>query len=89
MVLLEATACGLPILSFDCPQGPAVLLKDGGGIVVKAEDAHALGQAILKMIQDPALRAQYRKQLEQVAAPYRPSVIGAQWEALLQRLTEK
>lgn len=89
MVLLEATACGLPILSFDCPQGPAVLLKDGGGIVVKAEDTHALGQAILKMIEDPALRAQYRKQLEQVAAPYRPSVIGAQWEAFLQRLTEK
>ena len=89
MVLLEAAACGLPILSFDCPEGPAVFLKDGGGIVVAPEDTHALGQAILQMIQQPALRAQYRKQLEYVVAPYRPSAIGAQWEDLLQRLTEK
>ncbi len=89
MVLLEAAACGLPILSFDCPQGPAILLKDGGGIVVEADDTHALGQAILQMIQDPALRAQYRNQLEHVVAPYRPSVIGEQWEVLLQRLKRK
>ena len=89
MVLLEAAACGLPIVSFDCPEGPAILLQNGGGIVVPREDVHALAQAILRMIQEPNLRARYRDQLEQIIAPYRPVSIGTQWEQLLYRITKK
>ena len=83
MVLLEAAACGLPIVSFDCPEGPAILLGDGGGMVVEAENTQALGEAILTMIQHPALRQQYRQQLRQVIMPYTPQRIGEQWDTLL------
>lgn len=86
MVLLEAAACELPIVSFDCPEGPAILLKNGGGILVERENAEALGQAILTMINHPELQAQYREQLQQVIAPYSPQHIGKQWEQLLQSL---
>lgn len=83
MVLLEAAACGLPIVSFDCPEGPAILLKNGGGILVEKENVNALSAAILTMIQNPEKRQQYREQLQHVIEPYSPQQIGKQWEELL------
>lgn len=89
MVLLEAAACGLPIVSFDCPEGPAVLLKNGGGIVVERENTDALGTALLEMIHHEQERERYRRQLPQVIMPYSPQHIGDAWEALLASFVEK
>lgn len=86
MVLLEAAGSGLPIVSFDCPEGPSVLLKDGGGILVERENTAALGQAILRMIQDPALREKSHRESAAIIAPYLPEQIGKQWEQLFMNL---
>lgn len=83
MVLLEAAAAGLPIVSFDCPEGPSILLKNGGGILVKKENISALSAAILKMIQEPAFRALCHQQSEAIVLPYRPEQIGSEWEQLI------
>lgn len=89
MVLLEAAACGLPIVSFDCPEGPAILLKDGGGIVVENGNTEALGATILEMIQHAEKRQNYRRQLPQVIMPYSPQRIGDDWETLLVSFMKK
>ena len=89
MVLLEAAACGLPIVSFDCPEGPRVLLRDGGGLLVPGEDTRALGEALVRMTSDEALRALCHKQTTDVVAPYRPECIGEKWENLLDTLSDK
>jgi glycosyltransferase involved in cell wall biosynthesis len=88
MVLLEAAACGLPIIGFDCPEGPAILLKNGGGILVDRENTHALAQAVMRMIKHPELQQQYRSQLKTVVLPYTPHKIGEQWEQLLHSITQ-
>lgn len=88
MVLLEAASCGLPIVSFDCPEGPAILLRNGGGILAERENVPALGQAILTMIQNPALRDKSHSESAAIIAPYLPSKIGKQWEELFKNLSK-
>jgi glycosyltransferase involved in cell wall biosynthesis len=47
-VLVEALACGCPVVATDCPSGPAEILGDGRyGRLVAPSDAEALAAALL------------------------------------------
>ena len=50
-VLLEAMACGTPVVSTDAPHGPTEILNGGQwGKLVPVEDPQALAQAILQVL---------------------------------------
>jgi glycosyltransferase involved in cell wall biosynthesis len=51
-VLIQAMACGCPVVSTNCPSGPDEIL-DGGkyGALVPVDDAEAMAQAILRVLQ--------------------------------------
>ena len=54
--LIEAAACGLPLITTDVPGCREVITDGVEGIVIPARDGHALAAAITKLGGDPALR---------------------------------
>ena len=56
-VIIEAMACGIPVISTRCPSGPEEIIIDGvNGLLVKVGDAEEMAQAILKLLKDKILR---------------------------------
>ena len=52
-VIVEALACGTPVVSTDCPSGPGEILEGGRyGRLVAVGDADALAQAILASLRE-------------------------------------
>jgi glycosyltransferase involved in cell wall biosynthesis len=81
-VLLEALACGCPVISTDCPSGPREILENGSyGELVPVGDEAALARAILDVIDRPRqserLRARARRFSVDAAAEAYLSVIEA------------
>lgn len=60
-VLIEAMACGCPVVSTNCPNGPQEVL-DGGeyGPLVPVGDARALGDAVAALLERPPSRERMR-----------------------------
>jgi glycosyltransferase involved in cell wall biosynthesis len=57
-VLIQAMACGAPVISTDCPSGPAEILADGeSGILIPPGNSEALARAIGDVLEDGRLRA--------------------------------
>lgn len=87
MVLLEALALGCPVVSTDCPSGPAELLEHGKhGLLVPMEDPQALADALGRAVSDEV----YRKDLS-VRARGRAEELSSEralkaWESLLSSL---
>jgi glycosyltransferase involved in cell wall biosynthesis len=53
-VLIEAMACGTPVVSTDCPSGPAEVLKNGEyGELVPIGDPEAMKNALMTTLENP------------------------------------
>ena len=53
-VLVEAMACGCPVVSTDCPNGPAEILDHGRyGTLVAVGDVAGMAEAILTTLRNP------------------------------------
>lgn len=84
MVLLEAAASGLPVVSFDCPSGPAILLQQDRGLLVANGDTQALGDAIVRLVKDEDKRQFLHEQTWKIVEPYTPQAIYAKWIKLFE-----
>jgi glycosyltransferase involved in cell wall biosynthesis len=83
MTLVEATRCGVPVVSTDCPLGPAEIIHDGvDGRLVPTGDRQALATALLDLIADEPARRRMGQAAQRAARRYDPSLIVHTYEDL-------
>jgi glycosyltransferase involved in cell wall biosynthesis len=64
--LLEAAACGRPMIATDAPGCREIVVEDRTGLLVPIEDPMALAQAIKRLAASPELRARYGEAARQL-----------------------
>ena len=88
MVMLEAMACGIPVVSFDYYCGPREIVRDGtDGILVQEGNIEKLAQAIQSLIQNPHLRKKLASRSKDVLDRFSEDRIMHRWEKLFEELT--
>ncbi len=91
MVILEAMACGTPVVSTDCNYGPAEILKHGDcGVLVATEDSTALSSAIQALLGDQARRSKLSALGKERAKDFASgSIVRQHEETILRTLSSK
>ncbi|RKO68138.1 glycosyltransferase [Desulfofundulus salinus] len=91
MVLLEAAACELPVVSTDAGGNSEIVLDGVSGYIVPPRDPQALAAAMLKMMSLPEeeRRAMGRAGRAHIEANYSLDHVVDQWEKLYRDLLLK
>jgi GalNAc-alpha-(1->4)-GalNAc-alpha-(1->3)-diNAcBac-PP-undecaprenol alpha-1,4-N-acetyl-D-galactosaminyltransferase len=82
--LCEAMACGLPVISTDCPEGPREIIQDGvDGLLVETENVVALTAALQTLIEKPELRHQLAQKAPEVVSRLGIEKVIHLWEDMI------
>lgn len=80
MVMIEAMACGVPVVSFAFKCGPKDIIRhQENGLIVSEGDIVALAKALSFMMKDNALRAHCAQNAREIIAEYSEEVIMKKW----------
>jgi glycosyltransferase involved in cell wall biosynthesis len=87
MTIVEAMRCGLPVVSTDCPFGPAEIIRDGeDGLLVPVDDKDSLGAALLRLVGDDAARRRMGRRALENSRRFAPGPVVARIEGLVDGL---
>ena len=85
MVLTEAMACGLPVVSFDCPWGPRSIIANGDdGLLVENGNVEALADSLTRLIDDADLRQRVAARGVKNVQRFRVDYIAECWKELFE-----
>ena len=83
-VILEALACGTPVISFDCDSGPSeMIVHKNNGLLIENQNWNKLIEAMNLYIEDDELYQFCKKNTFQSVIPFSLDNIGKQWLNLL------
>jgi glycosyltransferase involved in cell wall biosynthesis len=89
MVLIEAMACGVPCVSFDCNYGPSDIIHNNlDGFIVEKENTQALAEKLILLIENENLRLKMGKEAKKSVQRYMPKEIVAEWDILFKKLNK-
>ena len=90
LVLPEAMSCGLPVVAFDCPYGPADIITDGtDGFLVKERSYDDFSNKVCKLMDHLDLRLRMGKSGIESSKKYAESCIMPLWKQLFDRLVQQ
>ena len=85
MVMIEAMACGLPVVTFDFKCGPRDIIKDEeNGLIVPDGDIQALADAMMRLMANESLRQTMSVEARKVTETYSEEVVMGKWVSLFE-----
>lgn len=80
LVIIEAMACGIPVVATDCPFGPSDIIKDNETGLLCKMDANSLAEKMEWMMSHDEERQMMGNKAHEVAGLYRKELIIPKWE---------
>ena len=89
MIIIEAMACGLAVVSFDCPWGPQSIIKNGeDGFLVENGNIEKMADALVRLIEDDNKRNTFAKNAIQNVKRFQMDRIAEQWRELFENVIQ-
>ena len=80
-------ACGLPVVSFNCPCGPADIIKnEEDGFLVEYLNTDEESERICQLIENPQLRKTMGTNARKIIKRYERDTVMKQWVELFESL---
>ena len=80
-------ACGLPVVSFDCPWGPGSIINNGeDGLLVENGNVEKMAEALIMMIQHPEKRKRMAAKAIENVQRFSIEKIAEKWKSLFESL---
>lgn len=89
MVMIEAMACGLPVVAFDFKCGPRDIIDNGrNGFIVPNGDIEGLAHAMMRVMGDDELRRSMGAAAVKVTERYSEEAVMKQWVELFETMND-
>ena len=89
LVLIEAMAMGLPIVSYDCPTGPSdIISHEKTGLLTPYMNVEALAEGLDKVMLNENLRKEFHKQSLIEVEKFSVKTIVDKWESVFKDILE-
>ena len=87
LTLLEAKACGLPMVSFDVTTGPGEIIEDGkDGYLVAPYDLEQMAERMIELMEDSVRRQRFSEYTQKNIQKFEKNQIYKQWIELIEEL---
>ena len=90
LVIVEAMACGLPVISFDCENGPRSIITNGEeGFLIPTFDVELFSSRLVQLMNDVDLRKNMGAKGRKKSRCYQIESVGNRWKLLFDELMQK
>ena len=87
LVIIEAMACGVPVVAFDCENGPRNIISNNkDGILVRPFDIDEYAESLLRLMKDDQLRSHMGNRAHESSKRYSIESIAQQWKDLFEKI---
>lgn len=87
--LLEAFACGLPVVTTNAGGIPHIVTHERTGLMVECGDYEAMARAAIRLLEDASLAERFTREAREECRKYSWEAVRGQWLSLYESLVDR